>query len=112
LFRPSPEAQEKGRWGNATTPVILCGPYGTALLPALSTEWTNILAIAGGTGVSLTIPIVLVVTSSLAFIGAAIDFVWIIRRQSNTSWITSDLEELKQRAASRKYDLHTHIFVT
>lgn len=97
---------------DATTPVVLCGPYGTALLPVISPETTNILAIAGGTGISLTLPLVLAATALPVFVGAAIDFVWIIRRASNTQWISQELAELKRRAARLNVDLRIHVFVT
>lgn len=97
---------------DATTPVVLCGPYGTALLSEISPETTNMLAIAGGTGISLTLPLVLTATASPIFVGAAIDFVWIIRRASNTQWISQELAELKRRAARLNLDLRIYIFVT
>lgn len=100
---------------NITTPVILCGPYGSSLLPSTPSkqESTNILAIAGGTGVSLTLPVVLAATSSPAFEGASIDFIWIVRRASNLDWIASELAELKLRAKGLKnIALNIHIYVT
>lgn len=93
---------------SATTPIILCGPYGKALLPGQET--THILAIAGGTGISLTLPLVHAATSTSR--GAAIDFVWIIRRSSNLEWITTELEQLKERADHGSFDLRIHIFIT
>jgi NAD(P)H-flavin reductase len=95
-----------------TTPVILCGPYGTPLLSSISPEITNILAIAGGTGISLTLPLVLATTASPWFAGATVDFVWIIRRASNIQWISNELSELKQRASQGNLDLRIHIFIT
>jgi len=59
------------------TPVVFCGPYGTALLTSKS-EPTNRLAIAGGTGVSLTLPLVLAATASSDFAVVAIDLIWIV----------------------------------
>ena len=73
---------------------------------------TNILAIAGGTGVSLTLPIILAATSSPAFEGAAIDFIWIIRRSSNMQWISAELEELKRASRVEPTNFKIHIFVT
>ncbi|CAL3967199.1 unnamed protein product [Diplocarpon coronariae] len=91
-----------------TTPVILCGPYGPSLLS--SPETTNILAVAGGTGITLTLPLVLAATSFPT--AAAIDFVWIIRRASNTMWIADELDVLRRRAAQRHVDLRIHIYIT
>lgn len=95
-----------------TTPVILNGPYGAALLPSINPETTNILAIAGGTGISLTLPLILAATASQVFIGAAVDLVWIVRRISNLSWIETELAELKRRAEPQNINLRIHIFVT
>lgn len=93
------------------TPVVLCGPYGTALLTSKS-EPTNILAIAGGTGVSLTLPLVLAATAAPDFAEVAVDFVWIIRRQSNLQWIASELDGLKRRASSGAINFRVHVYVT
>ncbi|KAF4624334.1 hypothetical protein G7Y89_g13838 [Cudoniella acicularis] len=106
---------ETGKENKTTTPVTLCGPYGTAILlsrPNIGPEVTNILAIAGGTGVSLTLPLVLAATSSPFFSGVPIDFIWIIRRSSNMQWISSELEELKHRSSNANLNLRIHIFIT
>ncbi|ESZ92083.1 hypothetical protein SBOR_7540 [Sclerotinia borealis F-4128] len=99
--------------GQLTTPVILSGPYGEALLNPKE-EPTNILAIAGGTGISLTLPLVLAATSSHATLyeGRAIDFVWIVRRSSCLEWITEELEEIKRRTYDTGLNVHVHIYVT
>lgn len=101
---------------SVTTPVILCGPYGKGLLPTTYTSSgpniTNILAIAGGTGVSLTLPLVLAATAHTAFEGVAIEFIWIIRRSSNIQWISAELEELKRRASSVPINFNIQIYVT
>lgn len=98
-----------------TTPVILSGPYGRPLIPSLPNtgiEVTNILAIAGGTGISLTLPVVLAATSTPLFENAAIDFVWIVRRSANVQWIAQELDELKSRARLASRNLRIHIYVT
>lgn len=110
-IKPAPK--EANSSGTITTPVILCGPYGNALIPIKSTpETTNILAIAGGTGVSLTLPLVLAASSCSAFEKVAVDFVWIVRRTVNTRWISAELQELKSRSALGNANLKIHIFVT
>jgi NAD(P)H-flavin reductase len=93
----------------ATTSIILCGPYGRS--PLKNRGKSNILTIAGGTGISLTLPVILEAASSSRFSKVAIDFVWIIRRLSNIKWMREELEDLK-RAAYEPVDLQIHIFVT
>lgn len=98
-----------------TTPVILCGPYGKPLLPSAwrsAPERTNVLAIAGGTGVSLTLPLVQAATSTPEFMGPAVDFIWIIRRSSNMKWIASELDEMKRVSGGNAANLNIHIYVT
>lgn len=75
-------------------------------------EVTNILAIAGGTGVSLTLPVVMVATNSPAHARAAIDFIWMIRRASNIEWVASEMEELKRRAKLSNLNLRIHVYIT
>jgi len=98
-----------------TTPVILTGPYGTPLLPYLPNtgpEITNMLAIAGGTGISLTLPVILAATSTPIFANAAIDFIWIVRRSTNVQWISQELDELKSCAQLTGWNLRMHIYIT
>lgn len=96
-----------------TTPIILSGPYGEALLKPKE-EPTNILAIAGGTGVSLTLPLILASTASntTVYEGRAIDFVWIVRRSSCLAWISEELEEIKRRTKNSGLNLRVHIYIT
>lgn len=97
----------------ATTPVILSGPYGENIL-APKEEPTNILAIAGGTGISTTLPLILAATSRDATIyeGRAIDFVWIVRRSSCLDWIKAELEEIGRRTSDAGLNIHIHIYIT
>ncbi|KAG4029302.1 hypothetical protein MFRU_016g00580 [Monilinia fructicola] len=101
---------------HSTTPIILSGPYGPPLLPPTPTqEPTNILAIAGGTGVSLTLPLILALTapsSSSSSPPPAIDFIWIIRRTTSLNWLSPELQDLRQRAQSPTHNLRIRIYVT
>ncbi|RDW58023.1 ferric-chelate reductase [Coleophoma cylindrospora] len=110
-----PNADSKD--GTLTTPVVMSGPYGSSLLPSSGDsqlpEPTNILTVAGGTGITLTLPLVQLATSSPALLqGAAVDLVWTIRRVSNADWIAQELEGLRKRAASSASNLRIHIFIT
>ncbi|EHK96143.1 putative Ferric/cupric reductase transmembrane component 1 [Glarea lozoyensis 74030] len=100
---------------STTTPVILTGPYGTPLLPShpnTGIEPSNLLAIAGGTGISLTLPLVLAATASKAFTSVPVDFIWIVRRAANLAWIAAELSELKKRAKDENVDLRIHVYIT
>ncbi|KAK3670897.1 hypothetical protein LTR78_009175 [Recurvomyces mirabilis] len=93
---------------NATVPVILCGPYGQAF-PSYKAQ--NVLAVAGGTGVTFTLPVVLEAVKQQLRPRFAIEFVWIVRRAQDLRWLGSELAELKSRM-SEAQNLRVRIFVT
>ncbi|KAM3072722.1 hypothetical protein ACMFMF_007055 [Clarireedia jacksonii] len=97
--------------GQVSTPVVICGPYGKPLLGEKE-ESTNILAVAGGTGVTLTVPVVISALKKEGMKGAAVDFVWTVRRRSNIRWIGKELREMKRRSKESGVDLNIHIYVT
>lgn len=93
------------------TTVILNGPHGGGVLPStLTTHPTNILAVAGGTGISFALPIVMEAIKSNT--GGATQLVWIIRKIANLSWISSELSTLRAALGSKTTDLGIKIFVT
>ncbi|KAB2580996.1 FAD-binding 8 [Lasiodiplodia theobromae] len=93
-----------------TTPVILTGPYGTSVLDEDNNQIDNFLCIAGGTGVSFTLPI----ATAAAQAGAAtVDLVWIVRKTDNVEWIQPELLDLKARIRDGTLpNLRIKIFVT
>ncbi|KAF2139841.1 uncharacterized protein K452DRAFT_335742 [Aplosporella prunicola CBS 121167] len=104
------EAGEKAPT-TTTTPIILTGPYGPPVSPAHD---ENILAVAGGTGITFALPIAL---SALAHPVAGstrkIDLVWAIRRAQNVAWLAPELAELRARMlAGRAPGLRVRVFVT
>ena len=97
----------------ATTPVILAGPYGKSIVDSLTTAAdTNVLCIAGGTGVTFVLPVLmsLVTGSQLYSSSSMIEFVWIVRKKSDMLWIRDELDTL--RLAARTMNLKISIFVT
>jgi NAD(P)H-flavin reductase len=97
--------------GQVSTPVVICGPYGKALLEEKE-ESTNLLAVAGGTGVTLTVPVVLGALEKEGMRGAVVDFVWVVRRRGNIRWVGEELREMKRRSKESGIDLNIHIYVT
>lgn len=92
----------------ATVPVILTGPYGAAL-PSYGAQ--NVLAVAGGTGVTFTLPIVLETLRQQVGKRFAIDFVWAVRRARDLAWLEKEVDELKA-AVNEHANLRVKIFVT
>ncbi len=92
-----------------TTPVILTGPYGQHILEDV-TPSVNILCIAGGTGITFVLPVLLGVIREKANISRKIELVWAVRQEADTKWIKADLDQL--RAAGLSHHVKIRIFVT
>lgn len=96
-----------------TTTVILNGPHGGGVLPStLTTHPTNILAVAGGTGISFALPIIKEALQSPT--GGSTELIWIIRKTSNLAWIAKDLSHLRSLLLqnNKTTDLAIKIYIT
>lgn len=82
---------EKG--DGAVVDTILTGPYGSGF-PRY--EYQHILAVAGGTGVTFTLPIVLEAVRQFVNKKAVIDFVWVVRKSEDLLWLSAELAQLKE----------------
>ncbi|KAL1306497.1 hypothetical protein AAFC00_005192 [Neodothiora populina] len=95
---------------SATTPVIICGPYGGS---KTDTTASNLLTIAGGTGVTSVLPVMQDALSAAHVVSRAMDFVWIIRYARDLEWISPELLELREAMKyGRAEGLRIKIFVT
>lgn len=93
---------------NRTIPVVLTGPYGTGH-PKYETP--SILALAGGTGVTFTLPIALEALNQPIIPQAVVEFVWIVRRAQDILWLSTELEHLKAMLKDTP-SLRIRIFIT
>lgn len=92
----------------ATTPVILMGPYGTQVL----CEAPNILALAGGTGISFIVPLAAEALRRSWNDFNAIKLVWVVRQARDVAWMMPELQNLKALAAVGGNEVNIHIFVS
>lgn len=93
-----------------TFPVILNGPYGVSEVEDLTSS-TNILCIAGGTGITYVLPVLLSqITNCGCSSSRKLQLIWAIRQKSDMAWVKSELDVLYE--ASRAVDLKISIFVT
>jgi len=94
----------------SSTPVVLNGPYGVSEIDNITTS-TNILCIAGGTGITYVLPVLL---SQITNCGCAstrrMQLVWAIRRKADMAWVQSELDRLYE--AAKSIDLKISIYVT
>ncbi|KKZ65788.1 hypothetical protein EMCG_01173 [[Emmonsia] crescens] len=80
----------------ATTPVILTGPYRT---PILDKTAPNILAIAGGTGISFALPLAAAAAAAASptnneIPAHRVELVWVIPPSQNIEWVQDELNTL------------------
>lgn len=92
-----------------STSVILSGPYGTSTVGHVSPQ-TNILCIAGGTGVTFVLPVILSLINQPINVERQIELIWAVRRDRDVEWISEELDTVRQAKGLR--NLKIRIFVT
>ncbi|GIK05974.1 hypothetical protein Aspvir_010091 [Aspergillus viridinutans] len=101
--------------GNQTSiSVVLAGPYGQSIpsTELLQTD-VNILCVAGGTGVTFVLPVLLQLSRQADFPSRSglFEFIWVIRRKADIEWIKSEMDELRS-AAEGCANFRMRVFVT
>ncbi|KAM9883516.1 hypothetical protein VD0002_g7214 [Verticillium dahliae] len=92
-----------------TTPVILSGVYGESLVENLTPE-VNVLCVAGGTGISYVLPVLLHLAQQPGTPDRKIELVWAVRRRQDVQWVQPELEVLL--AAPKSHGIQIHVRVT
>lgn len=89
-----------------TTPTVICGPYGSDTLAPLSRD-SNVLAIAGGTGITFVVPAAIRVAQLVSSGRASgkVTLVWSVRHARDVSWCARELAELAELGA----DIRIHV---
>ncbi|RAK76882.1 ferric reductase family protein [Aspergillus fijiensis CBS 313.89] len=99
-----------------TTPVLLSGPYGQSIedpsLDGLPRSTSNLLCIAGGTGITFVLPPILQRLSAPLPSDQQIELIWFIRRRADTQWIAPELDILQRVAQTSPDSFRVRIFVT
>lgn len=93
----------------STTSVILTGPYGESTTAHL-TQDVNILCVAGGTGITYVLPILLNLAQQPRSVNRKATLIWAVRQKSDVAWVEPELSRVRQLAKS--IDLSIRIFVT
>ncbi|KAK7885825.1 hypothetical protein LTR67_010177 [Exophiala xenobiotica] len=93
-----------------TTSVILTGPYGGSIVGHQS-EDTNVLCVAGGTGVTFVLPVLqFIAMQQSPQPDRRIELIWAIRRDDDLMWVKPELDLLRRAGAA--HNLKILIFVT
>lgn len=94
---------------DAKLSVVLNGPYGERITHDLPND-TNVLCIAGGTGITYVLPVLLDIAARPQNKDRKTALIWVVRHEHNVDWIAPELAALKRE--SRALNLGIHIYVT
>ncbi len=94
---------------NATTPVILTGPYGESVAETLMPE-DNLLCVAGGTGITYVLPVLLDLIQKPTVRDRKIQLVWAIRRKADLCWVEPEIVAINH--AAKSHGIEVQIYVT
>lgn len=85
------ETKRVAQFDGDSTPVILTGAYGVDITQGLAPT-TNVLCVAGGTGITFVLPVLLLLAQREPL--AHVQLVWVIRHAVDTEWIQHELAQL------------------
>ncbi|KAM7211479.1 Ferric reductase like transmembrane component domain containing protein [Rhypophila decipiens] len=89
---------DQGKEGKTTLSVIMQGPYGESIVGRVSAGDTNILAVAGGTGITYVLPVLLSAARARqgnVGQGSKIELAWAVKREQDLEWVRPELDELR-----------------
>ncbi|POR33537.1 Ferric-chelate reductase [Tolypocladium paradoxum] len=92
-----------------TTPVILTGPYGENTMDRITTG-SNIVCVAGGTGITYVLPILLQLSRQRPVPDRKVELIWAMRHSSNVAWVREEMISL--RKAQKASTLTIRLFAT
>lgn len=84
--------------GDSSTDVILTGPYGGSILQRIDDQ-DNILCIAGGTGITFVLPLILHFANYATQIKQKISLLWVVRNATDENWVQPELDLIRQHGA-------------
>lgn len=84
--------------GTKDLSVVLSGPYGQSIADddVIRTDDINLFCIAGGTGVTFILPVLMTLIQSSQFHcrRGLVEFIWVIRRRTDMQWISREFDTL------------------
>lgn len=91
-----------------TTSVVLTGPYGVDMISSVTPE-TNVLCVAGGTGITFVLPVLLKLVREKPVAGRKIELVWAVRRDVDAKWVAEEMEYIKEAGCSHSLDINVYV---
>jgi predicted ferric reductase len=94
-----------------TTQVILNGPYGESIVEGLTGD-VNILCVAGGTGITYVLPVLLAVVRRppRTTTSRTVELVWVVKRAEDVEWVAPEMEKIRRLGA--RHGVVVRVFVT
>ncbi|CBX96143.1 hypothetical protein IAQ61_001317 [Plenodomus lingam] len=93
---------------DARLSVVLTGPYGEKTMKNLSSN-ANVLCVAGGTGITYVLPVLLELASRPQTPDRHMSLVWVIRRRRDIDWVAPELAILKRKCKNLRTGIHIHV---
>ncbi|KAF2653192.1 ferric reductase [Lophiostoma macrostomum CBS 122681] len=106
--RDDHEASHEGLMADARLSVLMTGPYGERIMQHISAD-SNILCIAGGTGIAYVLPILLDFASQPQTPDRHMSLVWVVQRRHDIDWVAPELAILKRRCRNLRAGLHIYV---
>lgn len=91
-----------------TTSVVMQGPYGVDMIAGVTPE-TNILCVAGGTGITFVLPVLLKLVRERPVPGRKIELVWAVRRDADAAWVAEEMEYIREAGCSHGLDVNVYV---
>jgi predicted ferric reductase len=102
------EESHEGLMADARLSAVLTGPYGERTMHDLPTT-SNVLCIAGGTGITYVLPVLLDLASRPQSIDRHMSLIWVIRHRSDIDWVAPELAILKRKCPNLRTGIHIYV---
>jgi predicted ferric reductase len=102
------EESFEGLMGDAKLSVLLTGPYGEQTMRDLGTD-TNVLCVAGGTGITYVLPVLLDIASRPQNRDRKLSLIWVVRHRGDIDWVAPELAVLKQKCRNLRTSIHIYV---
>ncbi|KAF1945131.1 ferric-chelate reductase-like protein [Clathrospora elynae] len=102
------EESHEGLMADARLSVLMTGPYGERTMRNLASD-SNILCVAGGTGITYVLPVLLDLASRPQTPDRHMSLVWVVRRRSDIDWVAPELAILKRKCRNLRAGIHIYV---
>jgi predicted ferric reductase len=102
------EESHEGLMADARLSVVLTGPYGERTMRDLPVD-SNILCVAGGTGITYVLPVLLDLASRPQTMDRRMSLIWVVRHRNDIDWVAPELAILKKKCPNLRAGIHIYV---